>query len=148
MDNEMVNELNGLLKGEQMAVDAYERYIQSVEDSNVKKELQSIQIEHKSHASIIAERIQTLGGKPENNTGFSGFMATAKATIQSVGQKDSVEILKQAYEGEYKGIAMAEELVKGDLDDDSANLVKKVLSVDQEHLKKMEGMIDGLENAH
>jgi rubrerythrin len=148
MENTIVNELNGLLKGEHMAIEAYDRYIQAVEDCNVKEELQNIQMEHKSHASTIAKRIQNLGGKPDENTGFAGFMANAKATIQSVGNKSTIDILKQAYDGEYKGIAMAEELVKGDLDNDSANLVQKILSADQGHLKKMKGIIEGIENLH
>lgn len=148
MQNTVISELNGLLKGEEMAAEAYERYIESIEDDNVKKEFQQIQKEHKSHASSIAERIQTLGGKPEYNTGFAGFMATAKVSMKTMGDKSSIDILKQAYEGEYKGIAMAEELVKGDLDNESASLVQNILSNDQAHLKKMKFIMEGLQNLH
>lgn len=146
MENTIVNELNGLLKGEHMAIEAYERYIKEVEDGNVREELLKIQTEHKSHAGTIAERIQSLGGRPDGNTGFAGFMANTKAAVQFMGKSSTIDILKQAYDGEYKGIAMAEELVKGDLDNDSANLVQRILSADQGHLKKMKGIIEGIEN--
>jgi rubrerythrin len=65
-----------------------------------------------------------------------------------MGDKSSLDILKQAYEGEYEGIAMAEELVKGDLDNESATLVQNILSDDQAHLKKMKSIMEGLQNVH
>ena len=148
MENTIVNELNGLLKGEHMAVEAYERYIGEVNDDTVKEELKNIQMEHKSHVSTIAQRIQNLGGKPEDSTGIAGFMANAKAALQFSGERSTVDIIKEAYDGEYKGIAMAEELVKGDLDNESANIVQKILKADQGHLKKMKGIIEGIENQH
>jgi rubrerythrin len=99
-------------------------------------------------AANISHKIQNLGGKPEDNTGIAGFMANAKAAMQFSGERSTVDIIKQAYDGEYKGIAMAEELVKGDLDNESANIVQKILKADQGHLKKMKGIIEGIENQH
>ncbi|MCX7923387.1 MAG: PA2169 family four-helix-bundle protein [Clostridia bacterium] len=147
MDNSVINELNAVFKGEQMAVEAYERLIYDLKDETVKKELQDIQKDHRRHASELADRIQTLGGKAEYGTGVSGLMADMKMAVQNASNNhDTLQILKQAYDGEDKGIAKVEEIIKGDLDDESLSIVKKLLSEDHEHLKKMAHMMANFES--
>lgn len=148
MENVVVNELNALLKGESMAIDAYERFIQDVEDKKIKREFQEIQQDHKKHAGELFNQIQNLGGKPDSNTGFTGFMASAKAAMENMKETEPIQILKKAYDGEDKGIAMAQEIVKGDLDLESAEIVKKILSVDHDHLKKMLNLITEIQEKH
>jgi len=146
MEKAVVNELNTILKGEKMAVDAYDRFIQDVSDESVISELRKIQQNHKEHANVLSERIQELGGKPDYNSGFAGFMASAKATMQGMSMnRSTVDILKQAYEGEDKGIAMAREIVKGDLDGESAIIVDRVLTKDHDMMRTVVNMIAGLE---
>lgn len=141
-------ELNAFLKGEHMAIDGYEKYIQSVSEENVKNQLQNIQKDHKQHAIQVAERIQDLGGKPEDGVGVAGKMAEAVSNVKDMGRVDTLSVLKQAYEGEMTGIKMADELVKGDLDQDSANIVNNILNVDKGHLNVLDNLIkshDGIQ---
>lgn len=145
MNNKVIDELNNILKGEQMAIEAYERYIHSADEDIVKTEFQNIQEDHKRHAKELAEHIRALGGKPEFGTGFTGFMASAKLAVQSMMDNPSIDILKQAYDGEDKGIAMSEEVIKGDLDIESMSLVKRILSEDHVHLRRMNKMIASFE---
>jgi rubrerythrin len=60
MDKTSINELNALLKGEHMAIDGYEKYIQNVNDPNIKGELQKIQQEHKMHAANVWLLVNTI----------------------------------------------------------------------------------------
>jgi rubrerythrin len=124
-----------------MAIGGYERYIQSVNDPGVKKELQRIQQEHKQHAIKIAERIQNLGGKPVEDVGVFGKMAETVSGIKDIGLKETKDILKEAYNGENNGIGMADELVKGDLDSGSRLMVNDILDDDRNHLDILGSMI-------
>ena len=148
MEKGAVNGLNLILKGKQVAIDAYERFIQDVGDDRVKKEFQEIQRDHKKRASELFIHIQSLGGKPESNIGFAGFMASAKAAMNDMGKTETIDILKKAYDGEDKKIAKAEEIIRGDLDKESEELIKNILSEDQDHLKKMLNLINGIEGRH
>lgn len=143
--DKIIKELNGILKGEQIAVGSYGRYIEDVKDKDVKDEFLKIQDDHKKHIEQLSQRIQALGGKPELNTGFLGFMAEAKMAIRSLGKNETIDILESAYDGEDKGIAMVEEIKKGDLDKESAEIVNNILSEDHDHLKKMAHMIANYE---
>lgn len=145
MDQTVINELNHVLSGEQMAIEAYEKFIGEAADPKIKTEFQRIQRQHKEHAARLAERVQTMGGQPKQSTGISGAMANIKLSMDA-RSKDSLELLKKAYDGEDKGIAMVEEIIKGDLDADSRKLVEDVLSNDHDHLKKMLTLISQYEN--
>lgn len=139
----VVKELNSLLKGEYMAIEGYERFIQNLEDEEIKTELQRIQKDHKQHAILIAERIQNLGGRPVDGVGIMGEMAQAFDSIKNIpNEKDTRFILHDAYEGEQKGIQMAEEIAKGDLDKESEDLIKKILKEDRKHIKTLEKLLN------
>jgi ferritin-like protein len=130
------NELNTLLKGEQMAVEAYEKFISAVDNETIRESFQQIQGNHKENASQLAGRIQDLGREPDYSTGIAGVFSNMKLGMQT-NSRDSFDILKMAYDGEDKGIAAAEEVIRGDLDDTSLELAKNILSNDHDHLKQM-----------
>lgn len=132
----VTKELNAVLKGEQMAVLAYEKFISEADNEKIRENFQQIQRNHKEHVGKLAERIQDLGAIPDYSTGVSGVFANIKLEMET-NNKSSEDILKKAYDGEDKGIAAAEEVVRGDLDDNSLELVKDILSRDHDHLKSM-----------
>jgi rubrerythrin len=142
MHKTSINELNAFLKGEHMAIDSYEKYIRDVDDEKIKGELQKIQQDHKQHAIKIAEEIQNLGGKPEKGVGASGKIAEVLSNVKKIGPRDSVTILKDAYDGENMGINLAAEIVKGDLESKSSAVIKDILDDDRDHLQKLNKMIE------
>lgn len=127
--------LNEFLEGNYMAVHAYERYIEQVEDPKIKKGLQTIQQDHKQHALKIAEQIQNLGGVAVDGVGLAG---TISEWVQKIkGDQKTEEVLQAALKGEEKGIESTEKLVRGDLDERSLELVRWVLNEDRRHIKQL-----------
>ena len=146
MENVVEKELNVLLKGEFMAMESFEKFIRHIPDVNAKDELKKIQQNHKKHTEQISERIQTLGGKPSKGVGISGKVAEIISDIKDIAKKDPVSYLEEAYSGEDKGIKMSREIVKGDLDKESMNLVNQILDEDNSHLGTLNGLISSLQN--
>lgn len=132
-----INELNAFLKGEQMAIESYQKFIHNLNDRQVSKELQKIQNDHQQHANKIAQRIKELEGKPGDDPGVMGKMALVMADLKNMGKSDPAAILKDAYAGESKGIEMAEEIVKGDLDHESEAMIRNILDNDRGHLETL-----------
>jgi bacterioferritin len=140
MDKKVVKELNAYLKGEYMAIKAYGNFMERTKDLSVKQELQNIQRDHYKHAAKVSERIRQLGGKPVNSAGLMGTMSDMKNLIKR--NSDGTRfILKDAGRGEYRGIQMAEEVVKGDLDQESLKLIKDILDEDRSHVSKLNDYI-------
>ncbi len=148
MENTVINELNTVLKGEVMAIESYDKYIHELKDNKVKTAFLEIQGDHKEHANLLENRIKQLGGDPNEKLGIAGVMANAKIALKNLGETKTIDLLKWAYDGEDKGIAMVEEIVKGDLDDTSMKLIKDILSVDHDHLKTMNNLIADQEKAN
>jgi bacterioferritin len=140
MEDTIVKELNEFLEGNFMAIHAYEKFIHHIDDPICKDKLQEIQKEHKIHAMQIAERIQDLGGIPADDAGFRGSVAEFMADLTQ-STEGTHHILKDALAGEERGIKVSRELVKGDLDPESLELVKSILRRDEKHVEELNGMI-------
>jgi len=130
MKNAITKELNNFLKGNLMAIHAYDNYIHHIKDHELKQIFQQIQQNHKHHATLIAERIQNLDGIPANEVGIMGNVAQlmSKKTI------DTNQILKDALTGEQRGIEKSKQILNGDLDDESLTLVETILATDEKHV--------------
>lgn len=131
--NNVINTLNKFLQGQYMGIHAYEHHIQKLKDPYIKGEFQRIQQDHKNHALKVAERIQNLGGTPVDDEGIigsiQGFIGQFRIPNTSSG------IIGSALKGEdYYGIQISEEIVKGDLDPESRQLIEEVLDKDRLHV--------------
>jgi bacterioferritin len=138
---EILDSLNNLLQGEYMAIAGYNQFIAYVNEQRIKSEFQRIQHDHREHAAILAEYIQNLGDIPREKTGLKGTMADTMLRMDLSVHNDPLYILNKAYESENKGIKMAREVVKGDLDRESKKLVDKILTDDTKHLERMKKLI-------
>lgn len=144
MEDKSVNELNAFLKGEYMAIDSYEKYIEKANSPKVKAELQRIQQEHKHHAAKIAERIQNLGGHPVSGVDIKGKIAETVYNIKNVGNQTDTDIIVSAYKGEDMGIKVGSEVVKGDLDNESMSLIGNIINQDKTHLDTLRDLSDNV----
>ncbi|UOQ92661.1 ferritin-like domain-containing protein [Halobacillus shinanisalinarum] len=139
-ENNVVKELNEYLKGEYMGIHAYEHYIKNAQDQDIKAALQLIQQEHKQHALKIAERIQDLGGKAAEDNGFMGSVRESMMNLK--GFPDTTgEILKGAVKGQQMGIRTTEDIVRGDLDPRSRQMVEENLAEDRSHIDQLNNLM-------
>ncbi|MCJ8008529.1 ferritin-like domain-containing protein [Lederbergia wuyishanensis] len=136
----IVKELNAYLKGEYMAIHSYEHYIQRITNPTVKKALQKIQQEHKQHAAKTAERIQNLGGKPVDFNGIMLSIMEGMKILQGIPHS-TYDILKDAIKGQEMGINKTEEIVRGDLDQESLQIVNDNLNEDRMHIDQLYNFI-------
>ena len=142
METANIETLNNLLKGEEMAITSYSKFINEASDESLKNEFKEIQKDHNKHSQLLSERIIELGGTPRYGTGIAGVMADAKYTFESMGDRSNHDILKEAWHGEDQGVAMAEKVADDKLDEKSTRLVHDIMQVDHDHIKSLEKLID------
>ena len=75
LEEQPIDTLNELLKGEHMAIHIYDKTKGLQQDSQVANMLSKFESDHKRHAEQLTQRIYELGGDPNANTGLSGLMA-------------------------------------------------------------------------
>lgn len=136
MPNYDFDTLNQVLTGEHMAIESYENAMAAIKDKKVIKVLEEINKDHKKHAIELTDRIVQMGGRPGGDTGFAGAMSGMMLRARGAFQGDR-ELLEELYQGESKGISSVKKVIKGDLDDTSLNMMKKMIETDENHLEKL-----------
>jgi bacterioferritin len=144
--NSSIKELNAILKGEYMAIDAYKKYVDSISDINAKAELQKIQDEHKNQAQMLTNRIEELGGKAKQSSGVLGKVALTISSVKDIGNNKPSSFVKKALNGESNGVKLVTEMVKGDLDSTSMHLVNSMVNQDKDHINTLSGLATSLED--
>lgn len=128
----VIEELNTLLKGTYMGIRSMEHYIEKVDDAELKRHFQSMQQDTKLNALKLAERIQNLNGVPADSEGLTGAMQGYIHRVMLSG--DPKELLEDALKGvDDYGVHYSEEIVKGDLDPESKQLVEEVIDTNRRH---------------
>ncbi|MBD8069725.1 DUF2383 domain-containing protein [Bacillus sp. PS06] len=136
----IVEELNTLLRGTYMGVRSFEHYIQELDHDDLRANFQDMQQELKQNASKIAERIQNLGGIPADDEGVSGSMHSFMHKVML--PHDKTKIIEDAIKGiDNYGIHYSEELVKGDLDTTSKQIVEDVINTNRGHVEKLRQLL-------
>jgi uncharacterized protein (DUF305 family) len=124
-----------------MAVESFNNFISRIEDEKIKREVQGIQQQHRSNIEKLAVYIQNMGGQPDENLGFKGKMGDLKVNMDLGFKTDDAEIIKKAIEGETRGVNMAEKILRGNLDDESRDLVGEILQKDRMAIRKLKNLV-------
>ncbi len=140
MDDPNVKTLNEVLKGEYMAVHAYDDVVDKVPDPNLKDELYRMQRVHQENTLRLSDRIVQLGGHPQGSNGLGGFMADVMLRMDARMNNHPQYIIEKLKEGSDKGIHATLEVIKGDLDQDSASIVKDILDRDRNNVRRLESL--------
>jgi bacterioferritin len=136
----VIEELNTLLSGTYMGVRSMEHYIEKVDDVELKRHFQSMQQELKRSAQKLAERIQNLNGVPSDSEGITG--AIQGYIHRALLSGDSKKILEDALKGvDDYGVHYSEEIVKGDLDPESKQIVEEVIDTNRRMAEVLRQML-------
>ncbi|MBS4538683.1 DUF2383 domain-containing protein [Clostridium sp. D2Q-11] len=136
MDNTTEKSLNSLLQGEYMAVDSFNIFISKLQNQKYRDVFQDVQKQHRDNISTLAEYIQNIGGKPDENLGFKGNMADIKINFDMYKKNDNY-IKNKAIEGETNGINMTEKIMRGNLDNKSRDIVGEILHRDRNSIERL-----------
>ncbi len=136
---EVIKSLNELLQGEYMAIESFNNFISRLEDENIKTTFQDIQKQHRKNTETIANYIQNIGGRPDENLGIKGKMGDIMLNME-LGSSLDYEVIKKAIDGETKGVNMAEKVLRGNLDNESRYVAGEILEYDRESIKKLKGL--------
>ncbi|QST00860.1 ferritin-like domain-containing protein [Pontibacillus sp. ALD_SL1] len=139
-ERDVIKTLNTFLKGQYMGVHAYEHYIKKLEDPSIKKEFQRIQQEHKQHAQQVATRIQDLNGTPVDDEGVIGSFQGFIGKFMMPDETDKI-IDSAARAESYYAVELSEEIVKGDLDPESKELIEQIIDEDRSHVESLHRLL-------
>ncbi|MBY0121990.1 DUF2383 domain-containing protein [Bacillus sp. S/N-304-OC-R1] len=141
MNNKIIiEELNTLLRGTYMGIRSFEHYIEKVGDTDLKRQFQSMQQEIKHNAQKLSERIQNLGGIPADSEGVSGSMHSFMHKMMLENERN--KMIEDAIKGlENYGVQYSEELVRGDLDQESMEIAEDVIDTSRRQAEELKRLL-------
>jgi len=140
----VIGELNRFLRGRYMGLHQYEQLILHCKNSQLKEMLQKFQKNAKLESKKVVERIRELGGEPVDGVGILGEIRLWMDKFQGHPER-TIDILHDAYVGENKyGIHMSHEMVAGDLDEKSKQLIDQILEEDQKRVDQLKKWLDAM----
>jgi ferritin-like protein len=140
MNNNDIKELNTALKGEHMAIESFDYYVQDAKDEETRKNLMDMQQQHQFHAIQLSERIQQLGGNPVNSSGVTGIMAEIKNKVTPKKYVDN-NMIKSIVQGEELGIQAYGEIMANLKDGANQKLAEEMLIESVRIVEKLNQMV-------
>lgn len=115
MQNEQsVEQLNRLLRGELSAIETYEQALQKVKDVSATDTLRRIAEDHRTAADLLRQHVSLFGGTPDHDSGAWGVWArTVEGAAAILGDTVALKALKEGEEHglkEYQDVASDENL--------------------------------------
>ncbi len=69
-------------------------------------------------------------------------MSQSMSAAQTMIVADKKDIIKELYNGEDRGIAATENVIRDELDDENKKLVSEIIVTDHEHLKGLQLLLE------
>jgi len=137
--------LNKIIKGENMAADIMKIYQENLDNDQLAASISSWITDHKQNANKLASYLLLKEQKVKDHPGLAGWISQWKARYHTMKNVEPVDILKELYDGEDKGLARAFQLTEQQVSSDAQELLEQVFQVDQGHLQQMKDMISRYE---
>ncbi len=129
--------LQALLNGQSIAIHTYDAFIPEVKDPELKTVFQKIRSGHRKQLDQVTRRIEELGYRPriKLNPGMKlgELIIDARTRIGIAEEK----MVRWALKGEDMGLTTTEEIVKGDLDEVSKELVDFILDDSNHYINEL-----------
>ena len=82
--DDLIDELNDLIRLDFDAVRAYDQAIEKIEDDDARDDLQQFKLDHERHITDLSEVVRSLGGTPEDGPDLKGVLLEGMTALRSV----------------------------------------------------------------
>ena len=93
---DLIEELNQLLKGTHMGAFVFEDLSDKISDHTLKVEFQRILKVLKQHEEMLTQHIEEVDGNPVDTSGFKGMMADMMSMLKNLVIVTDVEVIDEA----------------------------------------------------
>lgn len=136
-EEEVLETMNHLLQGAYIGIDSYNRYLNHIDDYDLRHRLEKQELLHQRIAHELSSHIRDLGGIPAENAGLKGTMANFIVNLHLAGNRSAFEILNLIADGLRAAIDKLERAAMK-LEGDSKALVEKHLIQDRAMYREIE----------
>lgn len=124
---ETLDSLQNMINGVAIAIHTYDTFIPEMKDPEVQLLFQDIRTGHRHHLDLLIRRVEELGHRPQIQQNLRMWLAEVMMEARTRVGIAPEKMIRWALRGEDMGLTSAEEVVAGDLDEVSKELVDQIL---------------------
>ncbi len=137
---ETCDRLNSLIKCDVDAVHAYQQAIEACEMEEIRSRLVQFQSDHQRHIRDLSQQVRLLGGEPEVEKSWAGFLIEGFTAIASQGDHSALVAMRGNEELTNRTYEAA--LNESDLPTDVRAVLERNFSDEQRHLSWIKDQLD------
>lgn len=139
MNNDEVY-LTKLLRGENMGINLYEKYLTKLPEGQYKREVESFRNEHVRHKTRLENIMASRDIEVSSEIGIQGKMAEMMTAAKLVFKNDPKSIMKEIHKGEVMAAKYSSEY----LTEFSENIrpdIEKIIKEDTERISRLDKIL-------
>lgn len=140
MENKDINVLNNVLEGTYMGIDSYSKFMNNIDNPDLRHKLEDQEMQYRESASQLASHIRNLGGNAKDNPGLKGVVTTVTNTMKLLGEDKTVRSLEMIKDGIKTAIDAKEEAIDK-VSSNSKQLLQNQLESDKTILNEIQSFI-------
>lgn len=138
---ETLDSLQNMINGVAIAIHTYDTFIPAMKDPETKLIFQDIRSGHRRHLDLLTRRVEELGHRPRIQPNLQMWIAEVIMDARTRVGMAPEKMIRWALKGEDMGLTSAEEVVAGDLDEVSQELVDQILIDSADYVNQLAELI-------
>lgn len=143
MDNDSMY-LSKLLRGENMGINIYEKYLNKLPNGTYKREVDNFLDEHKRHKNRLENMMIARGEYPKAGTGMQGKMSEGITAAKLIFKNKPKDIMDDIYKGELMALTSTQKYLT-EFSESIKPDIEKLIDENKKRLEKVHNIIATME---
>lgn len=136
--------LSKMLRGENMGINLYEKYLKKLPGGKYKREVESFRREHIRHKTRLENIMRIHNMEVSQEIGIQGKMSEFYTAAKLMFKNSPQSIMKEIYKGETMGIEYSRKYLN-EFSDSIKPDIEKIINEDKDRLVKIDAIIQTTE---
>lgn len=135
--------LTKMLRGENMGINLYNKYLKKIPEGKYKKEIENFKNEHMRHKTRLENIMQARDMEISSEVGIQGKMVEFMTSAKLVFKNDPAAIIKELYKGEIMGVNYSKKYLS-EFSEGIRPDIEKIIKEDKERIAKIDKILKTL----
>lgn len=135
--------LTKMLRGENMGINIYDKYINRLPEGKHKKEVESFKEEHIRHKTRLENIMKLRDIEAGSEIGLQGKMAELMTSVRLMFKNSPKAILKEVQRGEITGADYTQKYLS-EFSEGLQPDIKKIIKEDKDRIEKINNILNNL----
>jgi rubrerythrin len=135
--------LTKMLRGENMGINLYEKYLKKLPEGQYKREVENFRQEHIRHKTRLENIMTSRDIEVSSEIGIQGKMTEFMTAAKLIFKNDPKDVMKEIHKGEFMAAKYSEQYLS-EFSESLRPDIEKIISEDRGRISKLDKIINTL----